>query len=671
MRKTTIITFLCLVVLTVKAQLLTDWQNLYNNDFVSRITHDENYLYVGSFGGGIIMIDKQTGEQTMLNRANLGTTDNSIVDIVIHDGELWYGTEHFGLAKISDGNTEKFDSRNAGFLTNQHIGGFYFGSDGGMLVGGYALLYQFDGKRVTASFDISPFSPYTYVSSIKADGSGRIWVGCYDAWKVSTLFNFTSEGLVPVSHPYGNINRLETDADGCLWMATDEGLVKYDGADFTAYTPENSGLPESQIMDLMADGQGNLWMVSWNFLTKFDGSHFENYPYQRESALDLLLTIDIDGNDVYVGSRHHGLFHLTGGELKRIPLINNQLIDNSFIPSTGSFDQNGIFYGATLHGLQSYNIETGEAHLTPMFQATQTETDGDGDIWVRWLGVLPDDSCLMEITPTDTMIYLRSDYPFDRVYVNQMMFDRHNRLWLATMTGVYCRDGQKWTYFNKTNSNLKFNDISCLAFDSNDRMWCGTNGGGLFLFDGSDWTRYTTANSPLPSDYIGCVAVDNDNVVWINSYSYTSDMIRGLGLTRFDGTNWETFNRTNSLTPSELYHDIKIDADNNIWLGTADFTGLVCFNGSEWFTYDVENSGIAFNEVTRVTFDTNRDLIWLTHGIGSGLSVARMNSPHSAVRHITIPNTAASMPIYDLGGRQINTPSKGIFIKQGKKYIKK
>ena len=29
MRKTTIITFLCLVVLTVKAQLLTDWQNLY------------------------------------------------------------------------------------------------------------------------------------------------------------------------------------------------------------------------------------------------------------------------------------------------------------------------------------------------------------------------------------------------------------------------------------------------------------------------------------------------------------------------------------------------------------------------------------------------------------------------------------------------------------------
>ena len=80
MKRTIIISFLCFVTLTVMAQL-TNWQNLVNKDFVSRIIHDENFLYVGTFGGGIIKIDKQTGEQTVLSRANGGTTDNSIVDM--------------------------------------------------------------------------------------------------------------------------------------------------------------------------------------------------------------------------------------------------------------------------------------------------------------------------------------------------------------------------------------------------------------------------------------------------------------------------------------------------------------------------------------------------------------------------------------------------------------
>ena len=581
-----------------------------------------------------------------------------------------------GLAKITDGNIEKFDTRNAGFFNNQNISGIYFCSDGSMLVGGLAYLHQFDGERVTARFDINPISPFAYVRSIKADSDGRIWVGCYDALKVATLCVFTPQGLVSVSHPYGNINRLETDADGCLWMATDSGLVKYDGNDFTAYTAENSDLPESTLYDMMADGQGNLWMVSANYLIKFDGSHFENYPYQRDSAQDFLMTIDIDGNDVYVGSRCQGLYRLTAEGLKSIPLKDSQLIDNSFTLFTGSLDRNGIFYGATLNGLQTYDIETGEATLTPMSQTAQTETDGDGDVWVRWHW-FSTDTCLMEITPTATNVYRKSDYPFSEIDINQIKFDHHNRLWLATTKGIYRYDGQTWTAYNKDNSSLSFNNVTCLAFDSNDRVWCGTFGGGLFLFDGSQWTQYTTANSQLPSDYVGYVVVDDDNVVWLNCRDPQNPdkygLVFGFGLTCFDGTRWNTYSRNNSPIPSNCLYDIKIDGDNNKWLAAAGDVGIVCFNGTDWQTYNIDNSGIAFNEVTRITIDAKRDLIWLTHytaNNGNGLSVAKMNSHNSAVPVITVPSTTSSTVIYDLSGRQISAPAKGIFIKQGKKYMK-
>ncbi len=159
MKRTILTTILCLAVFSVNA-LLTDWQNLTNKNRVWRIIHDENSLYVGTIGGGIVKIDKKTGEQTVLNRADGSMTDNTIQVMSIHDGALWVGTGYNGLAKLADGNIEKFDMRNAGFLNNQHISGFYFENDGTMLIGGIAYLYQFDGNQVTAIYDINPLSPY-------------------------------------------------------------------------------------------------------------------------------------------------------------------------------------------------------------------------------------------------------------------------------------------------------------------------------------------------------------------------------------------------------------------------------------------------------------------------------------------------------------------------------
>ena len=672
MKQVILTIFLFLAVLTSNAQL-TDWQNLSNKDFVSRIIHDKNYIYVGTVGGGIVKIDKQTGGQTVLCRANGKMTDNSICDMALHEGELWVGTEYYGLAKIANGSIEKYDSRNVGFLMNQHFSGLYFESDGGMLVGGMAALYQFDGQCVNASYDINPLSPYNYVTSIKADAKGNIWVGCYDAWKIATLCIFSPDGLEAISHPYGNINRLETDADGCLWMASDEGLIRFDGTDFTAFTPENSDLPESTLNDMMADEQGNLWMVSNNYVTKFDGNSFESYPYQSHSEADFLMCIDIDENDVYVGSRGQGLFRLTNDGLNNIPLIESQLIDNSFTLFSGCLDRNGVFYGATVNGLQTYNIETGEAYLTPVSQTAQTEADRNGNVWVRWHW-FSTDTCLMEITPNATNVYRKSDYPFSEIDMNQIKFDHHNRLWLATNKGIYCRDEKTWTTYNKDNSGLSFNNVTCIAFDSNDHVWCGTYGGGLFLFDGDSWTQYTTANSQLPSDYVGVVAIDKDNVAWLNcrdqSYPDVYGLEYGFGLTSFDGTNWNTYNPSNSPIPSYCLYDIQIDTDNNKWLATAGDVGLASFNGSDWGIYNVDNSGIASNETTKITIDDKRDLIWLTHLTGRGLSVARLNSEDSGIKSVISENAFMPSAIYDLTGKQIKSPEKGvIYIKQGKKFI--
>ena len=89
-------TLFFLIAITAQAQL-TDWQNISSKNFVTKIIHDQSFLYVGT-KGGIVKIDKQSGEQTVLKRADGSMTSNSITDMAMHHGELWVGTEYNGLA---------------------------------------------------------------------------------------------------------------------------------------------------------------------------------------------------------------------------------------------------------------------------------------------------------------------------------------------------------------------------------------------------------------------------------------------------------------------------------------------------------------------------------------------------------------------------------------------
>jgi ligand-binding sensor domain-containing protein len=384
-----------------------------------------------------------------------------------------------------------------------------------MLVGGIAYLYAFDGKKCTARYDINPLSPYAYVKKIRTDRDGRIWVACYDALNRYNLCVFTSSDLVPYSIPYGKVNNIETDKDGYLWIATNNGLVKFDGSDFTHFTPDNSGLSETNITDLTADEDGNLWMFGDRFITKYDGTNFTAYPYQLNITNDYLLTIDAaDGNNVYVGSRFEGLLKLTDNRLTAVDLIDNLLYDNSMSLRSGCIDAGGNFYVGSLYGLQKYNIDTDDYRFEPMSQTAQTETDRNGNVWILWPWFTTD-TCLVELTETGNKVYMRTDYPFSEADADLIKFDRKNRLWIGTNKGLYMRDGETWTVYNKNNSILS-KSVQSMAFDSSNRLWCGTSGGGLFCFDGTQWSNYTTSNSSLPSDNVGLVTIDNNNVLWLN-----------------------------------------------------------------------------------------------------------------------------------------------------------
>ena len=72
-------------------------------------------------------------------------------------------------------------------------------------------------------------------------------------------------------------------------------------------------------------------------------------------------------------------------------------------------------------------------------------------------------------------------------------------------------------------------------------VWVGTYNGGVSKFDGQNWTTYSTSNSELPHDNVRDITIDENGIVWFG----TDD-----GIARKTANHWDVF------TYLELGHSV-------------------------------------------------------------------------------------------------------------------
>lgn len=106
-------------------------------------------------------------------------------------------------------------------------------------------------------------------------------------------------------------------------------------------------------------------------------------------------------------------------------------------------------------------------------------------------------------------------------------------------------------------------------------LWLATET-GLVRFDKQAFTgtQYTLHNSGLPAVYLTSIAADRDGVKWIGSWQ---------GLVRYDGTDWEVFDTSNSPLTTPVISDVAIDRDNAVWI--ANSNEVARFSNGSWEVY--------------------------------------------------------------------------------------
>ena len=274
------------------------------------------------------------------------------------------------------------------------------------------------------------------------------------------------------------------------------------------------------VSDLLEDRKGNLWLVSdEKGLQYYDGMHVKTYKLDARDVVASCLCEDHQGN-IYVSTTNAGVFRLYGQQFVQIPSTSGLPVSSLYCNSKGE-----IMIGCDGKGLAVYNPETGSLVDNP---------------------------------------YYSPEVDLSKAKVYSITEDHHGNLWLGMLQkGVFkqpvaLKGFHYMGYRLGPQNQIGTASVSRVIIDSKDRIWVGTDKGGLYCFDGADRLikHYTTE---VPS-VIMALTESRDGRIWIGSYR------EGYG---FIDPATQKYHHIDFPQDSHLsVMDIDVDDKGELWLAT-------------------------------------------------------------------------------------------------------
>src|ERR1022692_808871 len=558
------------------------------------------------------------------------------------DGYIWVGTLA-GLARFDGVSFKVFTPQNCPELPRSRIGGLFEGRDGTLFIttergGGLVALrggkfeqllgsgneedgivaclrersgdslfvaqsgalWRWSGTNLTAISTNRNFYP-VLPRSVCQDEKGQIWM-LSQVEETGRLLQFSSGRLESVALEGalagGRVCALAQDTQGHIWLGTSRGLAVFRGNRF-----ESVELPELgnhiEISDLTACRDGGLWVCRTNYWQrKYKAGRWVG-PASEISDVRTSLSIvceDRWGN-LCLGRYPEGLVRASqDGVVSRIDrkcgLPGTTVV--CYLADREGNEWLGLFDGGLVR-LQPrhFNVLGGTALTTPVYSICE---DHEGAIWVG-----SSFGGIYRFHGTNTTRYGASDLPLTDVW--SLFEDSQSNLWVGTSSyGVYqLRQGHFAPMFDR----IQISDrVNVIYEDHKGRVWFGYLNGLAYYENG----KLTKTSMPWLSDEYEVVAIaaDRRNRLWVGT--------KGAGLFCLNNGHFTSCTTSNGL-PSNLAWSLYVDADDALWIGTANggLSRLPPDGKLENFT---PLDGLADNTICHISEDSQKRL-WFSspHGI--------------------------------------------------------
>lgn len=556
-----------------------------SNNYVSKITEDQFGMMWFASEGAVNRFDGKNFKHFKPGERYAQLLNENIESVFIDKKEkVWVGTKSGGVS-IYDPITDSFENLNDKLLKGAgeaviQISDFAEDAKGNIWVSTWGrglFLLSSDRHELIASF-----LDGVTIQDIELDQWGNLWIaGNHNLYRYDATAKHVEKLSVSIT---GMMALLYESSTQQLLIGTAGGLMRMDvkSLEISEFV-DSERVQMKGINSLNVDRKGRIWAGSWTeglYLSNSTRDRFEKFSLNPSTNTvstnyDTVLDIFIDKNDfVWVATGY-------GGVVKLSPRKSLSNIFHSFENDIDIQDNNiqavtidtkgalwcgtwGRGIGYSLNGRNFRHLEGEDIARTKVSDFLQI---GDHMLVGTAKGLYSFDINKPENGPLSRV------FPYRKI--KDLMLDSKQRLWVGTQEGGllvfdYKNDPtfSNPTFFNATNNpttGLFSERISKMAEDMEGNIWIGTYY-GLYLFNESNATfkRMDVGASKFPSVIVLSILTTREGDLWFG-------VPGGLLQTKYENGQLrilKTFNTGNGLR-NDFVTAVTQDAEGNIWISNA------------------------------------------------------------------------------------------------------
>lgn len=526
---------------------------LSGNSVTDIVQTNDGYIYLGTYDGLVrfdgvefLNINKNTEARVSFVSARTVFQDS--------EGNFWIGANDEGVTCIRiDGTSVKYDTENG--LPNNSIRAFCEAKDGTIWIGTSAgIAWIKDGVVSVPEENALPNENKVLVKKLFLDSNGKVWVITSDGngTLVYSEGNFSKYTGIKKVNPMA-ISTVMQDSSGVFWFGVSPHyVVRYDGKSETVYDIGFGAQKGTVVNCIEQDSFGNLWcaldtgitVIHDNILSYMDTTNI----LSDEKVVKILEDRE---NNIWVATDRGGIQKLSRTKFKTVNMGTsvNAITRDLLRDCVWVAGDNGLYCikaGDSVHNeiteycknIRIRHVEytsNGNLLISAYERLGQVRVKPDGTItsWTKEKDGLTGNKVRVALEASDGKIYI------------------------GTTTGLNIVDAKTDRLVNKiTKDNGISNDyIMCIYEAEDGTVWCGTDGGGVFLLrDGKVLGSFTSENG-LAGNVIFKINSFSEDEIWLCT---------GTGISICRNGKFYNFNAANGLGTDSVFQVIP-DSAGKIW----------------------------------------------------------------------------------------------------------
>ncbi|WP_142786328.1 hybrid sensor histidine kinase/response regulator transcription factor [Changchengzhania lutea] len=423
-----------------------------------------------------------------------------------------------------------------------------------------------------------------------------------------------------------SVNTIFQDSENLLWIGTWDGLNRFNGKDFKIFRPElnnENSLSNQVILKIDEDYMGCIWVLTMHGLNRYDkkSNTFKRYYFSRKdkplfSESEFNMTLDAS-KKVYCAVKDWGIGYFDGNDF--------QLLDTKNLPTNAIKKMTFAPTGELLLLLDNNELYSLKINTTKIGAkiVSKIEKILNG---VKDFGVLSNHKICFISTSGSTVLYSfkdKTELQINKGAFQNIISSTKEGLLLHDNSGYFIIDSLGTTTNNAWVKNLKNKKITTLIQGTENIIWTGTDGDGLFKMNPLNKVFHLVSKAQVPEMDGGIVRVFLEvegNSFWVGT--------KGKGLFRFpskfylnpnEPLSYQHFNESNSAINNAVFSLCKGE-DDLIFIGT-DGEGMNVFDlkNSKLINWQdiVGSEACEYFKSTYAIYQDEKGFIWLgTNGYG-------------------------------------------------------